>query len=169
MAVFAFWTGKKPQKPQMKKARRPNAPEGWQDKFIEAYRQTGNISHAARTALVDRTTVIHLRDRNKTFAARMAEAKEEALENLEYEAYRRAHDGVSKPVFYKGKPCGSVLEYSDTLLIVLLKANAPERYRENSRVEHTGSVEQITTIEVVKTQESDGSEPDRAEWEPIEI
>jgi hypothetical protein len=122
----------------MKKVRKPNAPEGWQEKFIEAYRQTGNISHAARTAMVDRTTVLHLRDRNKTFKACMEEAKAEALENLEYEAWRRAHNGVEKPVFYKGKVCGSIQEYSDTLMIVLLKGNAPDKYRENSKVEHSG-------------------------------
>lgn len=155
----------------MKKVRRNNAPEGWQEKFLAAYRLTGNISHAARSVPVDRTTVINLRKRSKTFAAQMKEAEEIALENLEYEMWRRAHDGVAKPVFYKGKVCGSIQEYSDTLLIVLAKARAPEKYRENSRVEHSGSVEHITTIEVVKERDDDAhvEQPDTEEWESVEI
>ena len=38
---------------------------------------------------------------------------------------------VQKPVgWYKGKPGGTVREYSDILLIFLLKALRPEKYRE---------------------------------------
>ena len=40
---------------------------------------------------------------------------------LEAEARRRAVEGVRKPVFYQGVICGWVGEYSDTLLIFLLK------------------------------------------------
>mgnify|MGYP000844097145 CR=1 FL=1 len=152
----------------MKKTRKPNAPEGWQEKFLEEYRQTANISHSARVAFVDRTTVLDYRKRSKTFAERMKQAEEEALEVLEQEAFRRAYHGVEKPVFYKGEECGTVQEYSDTLMIVLLKARAPEKYRENAKVEHSGTVQQqITTIEVVKSRESD--EPADETWEPIEI
>lgn len=121
-----------------KNARKPNALEGWQETFLAHFRETANISHAARLARVDRQTVIRHRKRYKMFAAQMQEAESEALEHLEYEAYRRAHDGTAKPVFYQGQPCGTVQEYSDTLMIVLLKARAPEKYRENAKVEHSG-------------------------------
>ncbi len=36
--------------------------------------------------------------------------------------------------WYKGKPGGTVREYSDILLIFLLKALRPERYRERAEV-----------------------------------
>ena len=53
-------------------------------------------------------------------------AKEEAADNLEAEAYRRAVEGVEKPVgWYKGKPGGYAREYSDVLLMFLLKAQPP--------------------------------------------
>ncbi len=49
---------------------------------------------------------------------------------------------MEKPVgWYKGKPGGTVREYSDILLIFLLKALRPEKYRE--RVEVRGSLAHI--------------------------
>ncbi|MCH7474353.1 MAG: hypothetical protein IIA27_06745 [Gemmatimonadetes bacterium] len=69
-------------------------------------------------------------------------AKEDAADILEAEAYRRAVEGVEKPVgWYKGKPGGTVREYSDILLIFLLKALRPEKYRE--RVEMHGVLANI--------------------------
>ena len=43
-----------------------------------------------------------------------------------------------KPVFYQGKPCGAVQEYSDSLLMFMLKAHDP-KYREKQTHEHTGA------------------------------
>jgi hypothetical protein len=60
---------------------------------------------------------------------------------LEDEAVRRAVDGVRKPIFYKGKPiriCGEIVyetEYSDTLLIQLLKAYYPEKFGDKPQVQ----------------------------------
>ena len=50
---------------------------------------------------------------------------------------RRASEGTLKPVFYQGKMCGEIREYSDTLLIFLLKARRPETYRERSDINST--------------------------------
>jgi hypothetical protein len=58
-------------------------------------------------------------------------------DQLEQEARRRAHDGVRKPVYQGGKRVGYIQEYSDTLLIFLLKGLRPEKYRE--RFEHSGA------------------------------
>ena len=56
-------------------------------------------------------------------------AQEEAADRLEDEAFRRAVEGVEKPVgWYKGKPGGVIREYSDVLLIFLLKGARPEKY-----------------------------------------
>ncbi len=49
---------------------------------------------------------------------------------LEDEAIRRARDGVTIPVFYAGKEVGAIRRPSDTLLMFLLRAHRPERYRE---------------------------------------
>jgi hypothetical protein len=58
---------------------------------------------------------------------------------LEDEAHRRAFDGTLEPVFHQGDECGTVRKYSDTLAIFLLKAHAPDKYRESSRMELTGA------------------------------
>jgi hypothetical protein len=54
---------------------------------------------------------------------------------LEDEAKRRACNGVLKPVFQGGKKVGVVREYSDTLLIFLLKCWHPARYGDRYRQE----------------------------------
>ena len=63
-------------------------------------------------------------------------AEVEATETMEQEAYRRAVQGTVRPVFHQGAQCGSVQEYSDTLLIFMLKARAPEKYRERVQMQH---------------------------------
>lgn len=68
----------------------------------------------------------------------MAEAQEEATDGLEAEARRRAVTGTLKPIFYKGEEVAQVREYSDTLLVVLLKGNRPDKFRENASIEHSG-------------------------------
>ena len=47
---------------------------------------------------------------------------------LEDEAKRRAYEGVKKPVYQGGKRVGYVQEYSDTLLIFLLKGTNKAKY-----------------------------------------
>ena len=60
---------------------------------------------------------------------------ESAVDDLEAEAWRRAKEGVEKPVFQGGKQVGVIREYSDTLMATLLKAHRPEKYRENFKIE----------------------------------
>jgi hypothetical protein len=71
------------------------------------------------------------------YAEKFASAREEAVDLLEGEALRRAVQGVEEPVFYKGERVdkGQVRRYSDVLLIFLLKANRPVKFRD--RVEIT--------------------------------
>lgn len=57
-----------------------------------------------------------------------------AADRLEQEAIRRAVDGTNKPVFFQGEIVGFEKEYSDTLLVLLLKAHKPDKYRERSDV-----------------------------------
>ena len=65
----------------------------------------------------------------------------EACDALEAEARRRAVEGVRKPIYCQGEICGTVREYSDTLLFFLLKGAMPEKYRDDYRAEHTGSAD----------------------------
>ncbi len=69
-------------------------------------------------------------------------AEEVAADRLEAEAWRRAVEGVERPVgWYQGKPGGYVKEYSDVLLIFLLKGLRPEKYRE--RMELKGGLARL--------------------------
>lgn len=106
------------------------------EKFIEALRNTGNISKAAKLTKVDRKTVYNWKESDAEFAKKWEVALNEASDLLEDEAKRRAYEGVKKPVYQGGKRVGYVQEYSDTLLIFLLKGAKPEKYRE--RFEHSG-------------------------------
>ena len=48
-----------------------------------------------------------------------------ARDNLEAEAYRRAVEGVERPVYQGGRLVGTVREYSDSLLTIMLRARHP--------------------------------------------
>lgn len=56
-------------------------------------------------------------------------------ESLEAEAHRRAVVGVEEPVFYQGVVVGHITKHSDRLLELQLKANAPEKYRDNVKLD----------------------------------
>jgi hypothetical protein len=102
--------------------------------FLLALLERGIIAHAAEKVGVGRATVYRWQEQDPTFGAAMREARIEAGERLEAEAYRRADDGVKRrfPILYQGEQVGERVErhYSDLLLIFLLKAIFPEKYRD---------------------------------------
>jgi len=66
------------------------------------------------------------------FSAAWDEAVESALDDIEHALRKRAVDGVERPVFYQGKVCGYVREYSDTAAIFLLKGRRPKIFRDRA-------------------------------------
>jgi len=116
-------------------------------RFLTVLERTGNVMAAAKAARVNRSTAYDERERNKEFADAWKEAVEAAIEGMELEAHRRAVKGTLKPVFYKGDQCGKIREYSDTLLIFMLKAHKPEKYRDT--VEHSGTLA-VATLSVAE-------------------
>ena len=82
-----------------------------------------------------RRNVYRERTKDREFAEAWDEAKKLGLESLEAEAIRRAVRGTEKPVFHQGEQVATVREYSDVLLIFLMKAADPAKYRENYRVQ----------------------------------
>jgi AcrR family transcriptional regulator len=114
-------------------------PKKWdkrQTVFLKWLAKTGNVAASCRKAKINRSLAYEWRNGDEVFAAAWDEALEIATELLEEEARRRAQDGVLEPVFYLGKRAGAVRRYSDTLLIFLLKAHRPDKYRDNHRHEH---------------------------------
>lgn len=97
-----------------------------------------NVSAAAKKAGVPRSTAYDWYKADEEFAAAWDDAVEVAVDSLEKEAWRRARDGVLKPVYQKGEKVGQVREYSDQLMVTLLKAHRPEKYRERTQTELIG-------------------------------
>lgn len=106
--------------------------------FLEAFRLSGNVSAAARAADVDRTTPYGWAAADPDFKAAWEVAEQEAIDRLEAEAWRRAHDGVEEPVYQGGSLVGHKRVYSDQLMVLLLKAHRPDKYRERQSIEHSG-------------------------------
>ena len=102
--------------------------------MLVALAETGNVTEAALAAKIDRCTHYKWLNADPAYVESAAEAMEQAADHLETEARRRAVDGVSEPLMYQGIKVGHVLKYSDTLLIFLLKAVRPEKYRDHYHV-----------------------------------
>jgi hypothetical protein len=108
--------------------------------FLAAYASVATISHAAKLVGIDRSTHYDWLEKDPQYVKDFNEAKQTACDNLEAEARRRAVAGCEEVVYYQGVECGRVRKYSDTLLIVLLKAAMPEKYIERRALEHSGSM-----------------------------
>lgn len=88
-----------------------------------------------------------LRD-DPIYKDRFIAAKVLAVESFEDELTRRAVHGCVRKKFEKGEPIIDPAtgeqyierEFSDTLAIFLMKAHCPEKYRENIKHEHAGTV-----------------------------
>ena len=91
------------------------------EKFLKELRAIPNVSRAARLANVARQTAYDQREVDPAFAAEWDAAIEEGVDSLEEKAFVRAKRD------------------SDTLMIFLLKAHRPDKYRETVRNEHTGA------------------------------
>ncbi len=112
----------------------------WKPAFIEALRATGNVTLAAKYAGRSRNQAYYVRRRSEHFATQWDEALEEGTDLLKAEAWRRAVNGIDKPVYYKGEVVGSITKYSDRLLMFLLKAHDP-KFRDGSKVEQPGATD----------------------------
>jgi len=107
--------------------------------FLHALRDLGgNVGRAAKRVRVNRGTFYAHRLEDADFAQAWDKAIADSESILEDEALRRAVDGTLKPVYQGGKRVGTVREYSDTLLIFMLKARNPKRYRESMKHEMSG-------------------------------
>ncbi len=116
-----------------------------QKAFLAAYAACANVRLAARLARCARSQHYWWL-RQPAYAEAFAEARAEACEALESEAWRRAVEGVVRPVYYRGKVVGTVREYSDTLLIFLMKAAMPQKYRDNAKINKTEGAEIIERL-----------------------
>jgi hypothetical protein len=110
--------------------------------FLEALAARGNVTAAAEAAGVSRACAYLTRQNDDAFAKAWEEAEEVAADRLEAEAWRRGVEGIEEPVISLGKVVQGadgepliIRRYSDAVLLALLRAHRPEKYRERSSVE----------------------------------
>lgn len=101
--------------------------------FIEALASGATVTDAAKAAGVAREPLYRWRKEDPEFAAEWEAAYSTGADVLVAEARRRAVKGVAEPVYHMGKVVGTVQRYSDTLLMFLMKARAPEQYCDRAR------------------------------------
>jgi len=111
--------------------------------FLALLAFKGNVTYAAVSVGVTRQTAYSERRRNETFKQEWNDALQIAYDGLEFEARRRAVEGVLEPVFQKGEQVGSIRKYSDRLLIVLMRAARPERFNDRLVVGVDDSVKEL--------------------------
>lgn len=132
----------------------------WWGPFFDALAKVGVMRYASEEAGIGRQAPYSWIDtdpevRRPIFEAAVAEAMEASTHVLEREAVRRAVEGTEKPVFHQGIRCGAVQQYSDLLLIFLLRARNPAKYRDAYGPAKQGQAVEIetkdgTTVRVVQ-------------------
>ena len=110
------------------------------------------ICNVADQIGVTRQALFKLRRRNEAFrkawdeAAVIGEGIQASL--CEEEMDFRGRIGWLEPKFFEGRICGFVKKYSDPLLLARLKAIAPERYGDKTKVEHSGADGDPITVKI---------------------
>jgi len=119
--------------------------------FLTSYAQWANISYACEQSGVARQNVYDWQEHDPDFSAAFHRAESAATERLEREAWRRATEGspYTRTSYYRGEPVGTdhKIEYSDQLMMLLLRARKPDIYREKVDVAVTQVVKAIAGIE----------------------
>lgn len=116
-----------------------------------------SVRHACERSGCSAPTLANYRENDPEFDDACQEAIEMGTDALEDTALMRARFGVDKPVFYQGEQCGTIREYSDTLLIFLLKARRPEKFSERIR----NTLENPDGSAVAFTFNTGGAAPDK--------
>lgn len=102
--------------------------------LLEVLRDKGTFATAAEAVGMTTEGVRSYRKRHPDFDQECKEAIEHYAASLEHEAHRRAVLGTTRPVFYRGEEVGSIQEYSDRLLELMLKRHIPA-FRDHSQVD----------------------------------
>lgn len=111
--------------------------------LLELVNNFGHVGLACREAKINPDTAYHHRKIDKIFRKQWKRAKREVINNLEKAALERATRGVRKPVYQQGALVGHVREYSDSLVIPLLRAHK-KKYRKTDKEDSGGSGQPIS-------------------------
>ena len=117
-----------------------------QARFLAAY-AVGfpTAKSAAKKAKIARSSHIRWLVNDPKYAERFDLLRQERVEAFEAEAARRAVTGVTRHMTVAGESV-EIIEYSDALLMFILKAERPEKYRDRREVRHRGDVNEWAEI-----------------------
>ncbi len=104
-------------------------------KFLGLLSESGNVTESAKKAGLNRQYLYDFREENPDFAAAWDKCIKRAGGKLKEEALRRAMKGVLEPIYYKGRKCGTVRKYSDSLLAMLIKGAFPDEFADRTKAE----------------------------------
>lgn len=127
----------------------PEAVAELKSSLLIAYVRSGSLTRACQATSISATAHRRWLRQDPQYAEAWADAQAALADSLEEEAIRRARDGIERPVFQGGMEVGRTTEYSDQLLMFLLKGMRPEKYRERVAVINETSVEQ----EIIRLEE----------------
>jgi len=132
--------------------------------FLSAYAECATVRRAAEAAGISTTSHYRWLESDPEYVAAFEEAERLSVKSLEEEARRRAYEGCRRLKFdgkgnvlidpATGEPYEE-LQYSDTLMIFLLKGAAPDKYRErmdtnvNGKVELSGEITHKHSLEAL--------------------
>ncbi len=99
-----------------------------QEKFLDAFRTYGIVLIAARKAGVSHELHYNAMRVSETYRQAFAAIQQQHALGLEEQAREIAVNGIPEPVYYGRKLVAFKRKHSDSLLIRLLEANAPEKF-----------------------------------------
>lgn len=118
--------------------------------FLAAYEECGNLTLAAKQAKIRREMHYRRMKADAKYKAAFEEADQRFGDRLEAHARQLCMEGVTEPIFRESteliegvgpvtvyKVVGHKLRYPQQLIMMLLKAQKPEKYNRD-RIEHTG-------------------------------
>lgn len=106
--------------------------------FLAELAAHGRVATAARAAGLDRSDTYKSRDRDPEFAKQWDDALEMFIDSLEGAARLRAVEGTEKGVWHQGALVGTERQYSDSLLLAMLRAKRSREYGDKSKMELSG-------------------------------
>jgi len=121
--------------------------------FIAAYQATASVHAAGRAAKVRPELHYQWLKSDAVYRTAWETVQDQAAQTLEDEAVRRAREGVKSMRIHQGLPVKHGrkilydVEYSDQLLLALLKRFRPALYRERTETQVTGSLEIIDRLQ----------------------
>jgi len=106
--------------------------------FFAELAKTDHVYGSCAASGLAHSMVYKWRETDPEFAQRWIEAREAYADRLEAEAFRRGVAGTPKGVWHQGVKVGEELQYSDSLLALMLKAKRKKEYGDASKVELSG-------------------------------